>query len=160
MTHPIPEQPGVLETDAIPVRALRADDLDAIVRIDAAITGRARRRYYEQQVAAALHERGVQMALVAECDGLPVGFLLAAVYYGEFGLPEPVAVLESLGVHPDFRGRHVGAALLRQLEQNLRGLGIDRVETQVDWDQGDLLAFLRRHGFAPIPRLCLARRIG
>jgi ribosomal protein S18 acetylase RimI-like enzyme len=151
------DEPGVLDTDAIPVRALRADDLDAIVRIDERITGRARRRFYEPKVAAALRDSGVHVSLVAECDGLPVGFAMTTVYYGEFGLPEPVAVLDTLGVHPDFRGRHVATALLRQLERNLRGLGIDRIETQVDWDQGDLLGFLRSHGFGPIPRLALAR---
>ena len=53
------------------------------------------------------------------------------------------------------RGKHVGEALMRQLTMNLRALGIDRVETQVDWDQLDLIGFFQHAGFRPAPRLCL-----
>jgi hypothetical protein len=35
---------------------------------------------------------------------------LGRLYYGEFGLPEPVAIVDSIGVHPELKGRHVGRA--------------------------------------------------
>jgi len=68
---------------------------------------------------------------------------------------EEVAVLDTIGVDPAFRGRGVGAALLEQLVRNLRGLNIDTVRTEVDWEGFDLLGFLARQGFKPAPRLCL-----
>ena len=41
------EETGVLETDAVLVRTMRQDDLNAIVAIDAAASGRRRPRYFE-----------------------------------------------------------------------------------------------------------------
>ncbi len=149
-------EPGVLETDAVSVRTLKPEDLGSIVLIDQHITGRGRRPYYEKKIKAAVEESGVRISLVAELDGVVAGFLMGSVHYGEFGATEPVAVLDTLGVDPGFRKQHVGQALIRQYLVNLRGLGVERVETMVDWVQGDLLGFLRSNGFAPAPRLCLA----
>lgn len=148
-------EPGVLETDNVTVRTLQPEDLSSIVLIDQHITGRGRRPFYESKIKAATQETGVRISLVAELDGVVAGFLMGSVHYGEFGATEPVAVLDTLGVDPGFRGQHVGQALMRQYLVNLRGLGVERVETQVDWSQGDLLSFLRKNGFEPAPRLCL-----
>ena len=150
---------GTLPTDAVTVRDLRAADLAGIVRIDRASTGRARHEYYEAKVRAALTEAKLRTSLVAELDDHVVGFLLARVHYGEFGHAEPVAVIDSLGVDPEYRKRHVGQALMRQLTMNLGALRVERVETQVDGTQLDLLAFLARSGFRPAPRVCLERTL-
>lgn len=150
---------GVLDTDAVLVRDLRAADLDAIVRIDEKISGRPRSKYFEVKVATALRDTGVRISLVAEIDGIVAGFLMGSVYYGEFGLPEPAATIDTIGVHPGFRGRKVGKALMRQLAMNLRALGIESIETLVRWDAWDLLRFLAADGFEPAPRLCLRKRL-
>jgi len=146
---------GTLPTDAIAVRTLEQRDLPAIVRIDAASMGRRREEYYAAKVKATLGEGRLRTSLVAEVDGNVVGFVLAKVFYGEFGQAEPVAVVDSIGVLPSHRGQHVGAALFRQLLMNLRALDVERVQTEVDWKQFDLLRFLASHDFRPAPRLCL-----
>lgn len=146
---------GALDTDAIVVRQLAASDLDAIVRIDQRIVGRSRRRYYEQKLRDALLQGALRISLAAEDDGALAGFLLGSLYYGEFGMPEPAAVLDTIAVDPERRGRKVGKALMRQLVMNLRALGIETVRTEVGWAQLDLLSFLARQGFAPAPRFCL-----
>jgi ribosomal protein S18 acetylase RimI-like enzyme len=148
-------EPGMLATDAVEARTLRETDLAAVIRVDQHSTGRRRDEYYTAKVQSALAEGKLQSSLVAELDGHVVGFVLARVYYGEFGRPEPVAVIDSIGVHPDFRGRQVGQALMRQLRLNLRALGADRLETQVHWTELPLLRFLAAQGFEPAPRLCL-----
>ena len=153
-------KPGALETDAVPVRTLRAEDLEALVRIDRKIVGRSRREYLARKLDTALRDSGVCISLAAECDGRIAGFMLGSLYYGEFGLPEPVAILDTLEVDADLRHRRVATALLRQLLLNLRALGIERVRTEVDWTQRDLLAFFAQSGFAPAPRLCLELRLG
>jgi ribosomal protein S18 acetylase RimI-like enzyme len=155
----IDRPPGTLETDAVEVSTLKPEDLDWVVRIDAQRSGRTRREYYQLKLREMESDTGIRISLAARIDGEEAGFLMARLYYGEFGLPEPVAILDSLGVAPAHSGRHVGHALLRQLHVNLRSLGIEKIQTQVDWNQWDLLRFFAHFGFEPAPRLCLEARL-
>jgi len=145
----------VVARDQVFVRNVREADLDAVVSIDAAAGGRRRERFLQKKLSQALADTGIAMSLGAEFDGHLVGFLLARVYYGEFGVMEPSAVMDVLGVHPDYRGRHVAAALLDQLRTNLLGLGINTLQTEVRWDSTDLLSFFQHEGFTIAPRICL-----
>ncbi len=151
--------PGELDVDRVAVRLLRKNDLDWVVRIDAQRTGHARPRYFELKIAEAERDTSVRISLAGEIDGEPAGFLMARLYYGEFGQPEPVAILDTIGVGQAFAHKHVAKALLRQLEMNLAALGIERLETQVDWRMRDLLGFFERAGFGPAPRLCLEKKV-
>ncbi len=137
------------------VRGLTEEDFEAVVAVDAKSVGRRREEFFRIKFRESLKESGIQVSLAAEVDGLFAGFLLARVYYGEFGALEPAAVLETIGVHPDFRGRGVGAALMDQLQTNLRGLGVAAVRTEVGWDEPELLGFFRAMGFRPAPRFVL-----
>lgn len=141
--------------DLVLVRNLRPGDLDAIVAIDAASVGRRRERFLAMKVKQAFADTGIAVSLVAELDDHVVGFALARLYYGEFGVVEPAAVLDVLGVHSEYRGRHVAAALVDQLRTNLLGLGIPVLQTEVPWSNVDLLAFFQHEGFTIAPRLCL-----
>ena len=153
------EQPGTLETDSVEVRNLDAKDLDWVIRIDSQHSGKQRREYYKVKLGEVAKATGVRISLAAFVKGEPAGFLMGRLYYGEFGQPEPVAILDSLGVSPAFAGQHVGAALMRQLEMNLSALGIERLQTQIEWDQVDLIKFFQRAGFKPAARLCLEKPV-
>lgn len=141
--------------DQVLVRSVQLTDVDAMVSIDAASTGRRREQFLRKKLTQALGDTGIAMSLGAEFDGHLVGFLLARVYYGEFGVLEPSAVMDVFGVHPDYRGRHVASALLDQLRTNLLGLGIGTLQTEVRWDSPDLLSFFQHEGFTVAPRICL-----
>ncbi len=151
-----------LSRDRIPIRSMDADDLDAVVRIDRKITGRDRRPYYQRKLAEALEESGVRISLVAILDGHVVGFVMAHVDYGEFGVAEREAVIHAIGVDPDYAGRMVGSALLSQLLINLKTLRVEKIMTEVDWNSRaltGLLTFLKNSGFVPAPRIPLALRV-
>ena len=137
------------------VRNLQPSDLESVIALDARIVGRRRDEYFRVKLRESQQETGIRISLAAEQAGLFCGFLLGKVYYGEFGTLEPVAVLDTLGVHPGFRGRGVGAALLEQLRTNLAGLGVGSVRTEVSWDDQPLLGFFHRQGFRPAARICL-----
>ena len=137
------------------VRNLRPRDLEAVIDLDSRILGRRRAEYFKVKLAQALSDTGIQISLAAELDSAFAGFLLARVWYGEFGAMDKAAVLDTIGVHPGFRGRGVGKALLRQLRQNLQGLGIPHLRTEVGWDDQQLLSFFHDTGFRPAPRFCL-----
>lgn len=143
------------KTPQVIVRNLRPRDLDHVIEIDSRISGRRRAEYFKAKLAQALADTGIQLSLAAEYDGAFVGFLLARVYYGEFGATEPSAVLDTIGVHPGRRGLGIGAAMLRQLRQNLLGVGTRTLRTEVSWDDQQLLSFFHRCGFEPAKRLCL-----
>ena len=152
-------EPGVTGLEDVAVRELVPSDLDAIVRIDAKHVGRTRREYFTKKIAEATRESAIRISLIAEVEGCVAGFLLGRLYYGEFGLPEPAAIVDSIGVDPLFQGRKVGSAMLGQLETNLRAIGIDSIQTQVEWRQGRLLGFLAAEGFLPTPTLTLEKRL-
>lgn len=152
-------EPGSLETDHVEVRNLRPEDLDWVVRIDSQHSGQQRREYYKVKLAEVAKDTGIKISLAAFIKGEPAGFLMGRLYYGEFGQPEPVAILDSMGVGTPYAGQNVGAALMRQLEMNLSGLGIERLQTQVEWDQVDLLKFFQKAGFKPAARLCLEKAV-
>jgi ribosomal protein S18 acetylase RimI-like enzyme len=144
-----------MENEEIVVRRLQPTDLEAVIRLDARVTGRSRSEYFKLKLKENLADTGIKVSLAAELDGLFVGYLLARVYYGEFGLMEPAAVLDTLGVHPDFQHQGAGRALLRQLCTDLRGLGVHRLQTEVSWEDVNVLAFFQHEGFRPAARLCL-----
>lgn len=153
-TKPL-EEPGLLETDSTLVRLMNQHDLDAVVAIDAIASGRRRPRYFELMLERAVKQAALQVSLVAEVDGHVVGFVIASLYYGEYGVSEPTASLDAIGVNKANRGQHIGKALLRQLRLNLSALRVTTLRTEVSWDDFDLLAFFKKEGFAPARRLCL-----
>ncbi len=144
----------------IEVRALTLADLEDIVRIDAVVSGHARAEYFRLKLQQAIQDTSVRMSLAAVVDGRVVGFLLGSVFFGDYGTLEPVATLDAIGVHPRSARTGVGSALWRQFVQNLRGMRIERLQTQVDWSQWELMTFFQRLGFAPGPRICIERTLG
>jgi ribosomal protein S18 acetylase RimI-like enzyme len=146
-----------LSRDRVPVRSLISDDLGALIAIDRRITGRDRAAYYRRKVEEAMEESGIRVSLVAEIEGRVAGFIMARVDFGEFGRTEPEAVIDTIGVDPLYAQQAIGSALVSQLLANLATLRVERVRTEVEWNQFGLLGFLERCGFRPSARLSFAR---
>jgi GNAT superfamily N-acetyltransferase len=146
-----------LARDLADVRSMQPGDLGDIVRIDRHITGRDRTAYIGNKLAEAMAESGIRVSLTARMDGSIVGYLMARADLGDFGRAEPVAVLDTIGVHPDFAHHGLGHALLSQLFANLGALRIERVETVVAPRDLALLGFLYDVGFRPSQRLPFRR---
>ena len=148
-----------LARDAADIRLLTAKDLEDVVRIDRHITGRDRRAYMQHALDEALRESGVRISLAARVGGIAAGFVMARADLGDFGRTEPVAVIDTLGVAPEFAHHGVGHALLQQLFLNLGALRIERVETVVDRQAFELLGFFYGVGFAPGQRLAFVKTL-
>jgi predicted N-acetyltransferase YhbS len=148
-----------LARDTADVRLLTAKDLDDVVRIDRRITGRDRRAYMQHALDEALRESGVRISLAARIEGIMAGFVMARADLGDFGRTEPVAVIDTLDVAPEYAHHGVGHALLSQLFLNLGALRIERVETVVDRKAFDLLGFFYDVGFAPGQRLAFVKKL-
>jgi len=145
-----------LSRDKVLVRSLAQEDLDQVVRIDKKITGHDRRKFFKRKFQEVLYESGIRISLIAEIDGMVVGFMMARVDFGEFGRTASEAVLDTLGVAKDFRSQHVGHALLAQLLGNLATLQVESVRSEVEWNNFGLLGFLESCGFVLSQRLALS----
>lgn len=141
------------------VRLLRADDMEAIARIDAERTGRDRKGYVQRKVEQAMRDSALRVSQVAVEDGAVVGFALAGVDHGDFGRVAPTAVLHTLGVQNGHANKGYGTALLAQLANNLNGLLVDRLRTEVPFGAFELLHWFAARGFSPSQALALQRPI-
>lgn len=145
--------------DRLAMRSMRREDLAAIAAIDRRVTGADHSAYFARKLDEALTQSGVRVSIVADFKDTPAGFVMARVDYGEFGETAAEAVMDTLAVHPEFAGRSVGATMMRQLLANLQTLRVERIRTELGWDEFELLAFLKRLGFRPAARLSLTRRL-
>ncbi len=148
-----------LARDTADVRSMTPADLADIVRIDRGITGRDRSGYIGTRLTEAMDDSAIRVSLTARRDGAIVGYLMARADLGDFGRIEPVAVVDTIGVDPEYAHRGVAHALMSQLFANLGALRIERVETVVAPRDLALSGFLYGVGFAPAQRLAFVRRI-
>ena len=148
-----------LARDLAEVRSLAETDLEAVTRIDRRLTGHDRAAYMRRKLEEALSESAIRISLVAHKDGTAAGYLMAAADYGDFGRAEPVAIIDTIGVDPNFSHAGVGRALLSQLFITLGALRVERVESVVAKEHFDLLGFFYRAGFGPAQRLAFVKNL-
>ncbi len=159
MTDIEPTASATVEGTAI--RPLTGGDLEAVIAIDRALSGRSRRGFFARRLAHAARDPADFAAFAAERDGRFAGFVLARLYEGEFGATSREAALDAIGVEHALARQHgVGRALIDHLVAALRARGIGELATQVDWMEDDLLGFFARNGFVLAPRLVLSRTSG
>lgn len=138
------------------MRVLKRDDVDAIVAIDEKVSRQNRREYYERKIAIITDpSRSINSSIVAEVDGKVAGFIMGDVYFGEFGIPETSATIDSLGVDPTLQNKGLASELLDQFMMNMKVAGVTKVYTLVNWDDFALEKFFSRHKFVPSKRLNL-----
>ena len=136
---------------AVTVRALAADDLDAVVAIDAAIEGRTRRDYIERRLAAARREPAAHAQFAAVVGQSLAGFILARVLAGEFGRRRPALRLELVGVRNDLRHAGIGRRLFDALDTWAQRHGMAEMRTAAEWRHTDMLDWFDRLGFDLAP---------
>jgi len=162
MNRDIPDDPNV-SVEAVhdlTLGPLARDDLDAVVAIDRPGAGRSRRGFFERRLGLAEQAPDAFITVAARARGSLVGFVVASVLEGEFGHAAPVAILEALGVAPEWQHRNVARALLRALAEHLGQRDIAELHTQVRWTDRALTGFFQASGFELAPRLVLERATG
>jgi len=128
------------------IRSLIREDLEAIVDIDEKVLGEIRRDYWQRKLDL-MNNRTTEASLVAEVEGKVVGFILGDVSGWEFGVPDTIGWIDTLGVDPAFQKKGLATALAHELITNLKSLGANTVYTLVSWKDWDLLQFFHAIGF-------------
>jgi ribosomal protein S18 acetylase RimI-like enzyme len=132
--------------EGLNIRSLTIGDLDAIVEIDRKVLGKVRRDFWEKKIELPRH-RYPFAGLVAELNEKVIGFIVGEVSGWEFGIPETVGWVSTIGVDPDYQHRGVARKLSQEFIKNLKAIGVSAVYTLVNWSDWDLLKFFRAMGF-------------
>ncbi len=128
------------------IRPLTVGDVDAIVEIDRKVLGKARQDFWRKKIELP-HSRHPFSGLAAEFEGRVIGFILGETSGWEFGIPETVGWISTIGVDPDYQHKGVARKLGEEFIRNLKGVGVSVVYTLVNWSDWDLLRFFRAMGF-------------
>ncbi len=128
------------------IRSLNIGDLDAIVEIDRKVLGKVRRDFWRKKIELP-NPRYPLSGLVAEHGGKVIGFIVGEVSGWEFGIPETVGWISTIGVDPDYQHKGVARNLSQEFINKLKAIGVSVVYTLVNWSDWDLLKFFHAMGF-------------
>jgi ribosomal protein S18 acetylase RimI-like enzyme len=128
------------------IRPLTIGDLDAIVEIDRKVLGKVRREFWKKKIELPNPQYPLS-GLVAEFSSKVIGFIVGEVSGWEFGIPETVGWISTIGVDPDYQHKGVARRLIQEFIENLKAIGVSVVYTLVNWSDWDLLKFFRAMGF-------------
>jgi len=128
------------------IRPLTVGDLDAIVEIDRKVLGKPRPEYWRKKIELP-NPRHPLSCLGAELDGKVIGFIVGEVSGWEFGVPDTIGWISTIGVDPDYQKKGVARRLSQEYIKNLKAIGVSIVYTLVNWNDWDLLKFFRAMGF-------------
>jgi len=145
----------------IKIRLMKADDFDAVVRIDDKIRKASRPEYYELKFEKLFTSKDyLPVSLVAEQeDGTVVGFVMGELYMGEYGIFQEKATLDTIGVDPYFQHKGIGEQLINEFAEHLRKIGVQKLNTLVDWNDSKLIHFFSVNQFSPSKTINLERSL-
>jgi len=129
----------------VKIRVMKYEDLDDIIEIDTRVLGKARPEYWRLKVEVA--EKRSMASLAAEVDGRVVGFILGDASGWEYGVPDTVGWIDTIGVLPEYQKKGVARALMTEMISNLKKVGVEKIYTIVDWRSWDLLKFFNSMNF-------------
>lgn len=140
-------------------RALKPQDLDAVIEIDRRITGRGRRGFFEKRlkVAQSGAENFIAIATEDESGGALTGYAIARIQAGEFGDDSLMAILDIIGVDPASQHSGLGTQLIDGITRTMEKLGIKELRTQAPWSDYAVIPFFAANGFTLTSRIVLER---
>jgi ribosomal protein S18 acetylase RimI-like enzyme len=139
---------------------MEAADFDPVVEIDEKIIKSSRREYYELKFEKFFKSKDyLPISLVAEEKGKLIGFVMGEIYMGEYGIFQEEASLDTIGVDPEYQHQGIGELLMNEFIDHLRGIGIQKINTLVNWNDSELIHFFSSNQFSPSKTINLERKI-
>jgi len=150
-----------MSQSAMRIRLMKADDFDAIVRIDEKVLKTRRPEYYDVKFERLFQSSDhLPVSLVAETeDGTVIGFVMGELFMGEYGISEEGATLDTIGIDPDYQKKGVGKLLINEFVDHLKKLGVEKINTLIDWNNSNMIHFFSANQFSPSKTINLERRL-
>jgi len=150
-----------LDLQEVSIRPMRREDLPVVVELDAHAFGSARPTYFERRLSVldAVDAETRAIFLVAVYRDRVLGFVMGTLAYGEFGLTQVTAILDSIAVHPHYQHQGIGQQLTEAFIKQSARQGASTVYTLVNWDNWTLLKVFHALGFVLASTIPLERRI-
>jgi len=146
--------------ETISTRLMTESDLEAILKIDEKIVKTSRLEYYQLKFERLFSSKDyLPTSFVAEDNGVVVGFLMGELYMGQFGIFQEVASMDTIGIDPAYQHRGVGKKLMDDFIDHLRQIGVNKINTLVDWNNAQLIHFFSANQFIPSRTINLERNI-
>lgn len=127
------------------LRVLTLKDIDAVTEIDFSLLGTRRREYWEHKLEMAVMT-GIP-SLAAEIDGKVVGFILGSASGWEYGIPENIGWIDTLGVLKEYQKNGIARLLFKEMYSMFKKVGVDTIYVFVNWRDWNLLQFFDKMGF-------------
>ncbi len=131
--------------EPVKLRVLTLKDLDSVTDIDEALLGTRRRTYWETRLEKA--ETSGVPSLAAEVNGNVIGFILGSASGWEYGVPESVGWIDTVGVRKEYQQKGIARLLFQEMSSMFKKVGIDTIYVFVNWRDWDLLQFFDSMGF-------------
>ena len=131
--------------EPVKLRILTLKDLDAVTEIDYSLLGKKRREYWETRLER-METSGVP-SLAAEIGGKMIGFILGNASGWEYGIPENIAWIDTLGVIKAHQNKGIAKLLFMEMSSMFKKVGVDTIYVFVNWRDWDLLQFFDKMGF-------------
>lgn len=132
-------------SENVVIRPLRFTDLEAVCRIDYSLLGKKRDIYWETRLEKA--EASGLPSLAAEVDGTVIGFIIGSSSGREYGVPENVGWIDSIGVAGEWQDKGISQLLFQKIYEIFKTIGVDKIYVFVDWKKWDILKFFDKMGF-------------
>ncbi len=144
MNYLVTHGPGRKTLENITLRPLSMKDIDEVARIDFSLLGKQRAEYWKGKIMR-IEESGIP-SMAAEIDGKVIAFVLGKASDREYGIPDNVGWIDTIGVDKAWQRKGISQLLFKEIRSAFKKLGIDTIYVFVNRKQRNLINFFEKMG--------------
>jgi len=128
------------------IRSIKPSDLNRVIEIDLKVLERSRPEYWKMKFESA-EKKSQASFLVAESDNHVAGFIIGGTSKWEYGVPEHIGWIDTIGVDPVYQRRGIAKHLFSEMTRHLKDMGVTTITTFVTRRDYVLLNYFKSLGF-------------